>query len=589
VVSQYVLGINPGISMLGSHDPSAVLFEDGSLIYGIEEERLVRQKHATGVFPVRAIQAALDYADIELGDVDTAAVPWSPSLFGRSLPNNLREVTRIPATVTRRLRLLGWSLDHSLGTWLRSSTSVEDRLQEVGTPVPPVEMVGHHKCHAASAFCPSEFDRALVLSIDGRGEQDATTVWYGDEDGLEPVRAYEYPNSWGFLYGAVTEFLGFRAWNGEGKVMGLAPYGEPNADIESTLRDAIDTSVDYDVTDIVRGNVGFTTQRLEELFGRTRRTEKGEFTQWEADLAYTVQSLLEETMTNVIEYYCRSLDVDHVALAGGVALNCKMNRQVMRLNSIERIFVQPVANDAGGAIGAGLLQYDPSQASPMTDVYWGPSYDTEQIVSELQMNKIGYREVDDIARFVAERLADSELVGWFQGRLEMGPRALGNRSILADPRTEASLDRVNKFVKHREGWRPFAPSMLERAAEDYLVEPEPAPYMIKTFDVVPERAEDIPAVLHPADGTTRPQTVRRDQNPRYYRLIEAFEELTGVPVLLNTSFNDNGEPIVTRPAEAIKDFFGMGLDLLVLENIVVEKHTEETASGEAAYVAVEPQ
>lgn len=586
-MSRYVLAINPGVAPLGSHDPSAVLFEDGRIVFGVEEERLLRQKHATGEFPARAIRAALEHAGIELSDVERVAVPWEPTLFGRALWNDLREAVRVPESATRRLRMAGWAIDHSVGSWLRSSTPVENHLRQVGTPVPPVVTEGHHESHAASAFYPSGFERALVLTIDGRGEHDATNVWLGDEDGLELVRTYEYPNSWGFLYGAVTEFLGFRAWNGEGKVMGLAPYGERNREIESTLRSVVETGVDYDVTDVVRGNITLSTQRLEELFGRGRRTESGGYTQWEADLAYTVQSLLEETARDIVEHYCRSLGVDKVGLAGGVALNCKMNSRVLGLDCVEQTFVQPVANDAGSALGAGLLQYDPSAISPMTNVYWGPDYDSEQIQTELQTNKVAHRQVDDVALFVAERLAEGELVGWFQGRLEMGPRALGNRSILADPRTEASLDRVNEFVKHREKWRPFAPSMLERAAGDYLEDPEPAPYMVKTFDVVPERVDDIPAVIHQADGTTRPQTVRQDQNPRYYRLIEAFEDLTGVPVVLNTSFNDSGEPIVNRPSEAIKDFFGMGLDLLVLEDVVVEKRTDEGATEETPLVVTE--
>lgn len=286
-------------------------------MYGVEEERLIRRKHATGVFPERAIGRCLDHAGIELDDLEKVTVPWEPSLFVRGFPNSMREVARVSESVPSRVRLVGWSVDHSLGTRLRSTTPIEDRLRDIGTPIPPVETKGHHESHAASAFHPSPFDHALVVTIDGRGEHDATNVWYGHPDGLELVRTYEYPNSWGFLYGAVTKFLGFRPWNGEGKVMGLAPYGNRNEDIESTLREAIDTSADYDVTDIVRGNIRFATQQLEELLGRDRRAERGEFTQWEKDLAYTVQMLLEETLTNVVEHYCDELRVDDVALAGG--------------------------------------------------------------------------------------------------------------------------------------------------------------------------------------------------------------------------------------------------------------------------------
>jgi carbamoyltransferase len=388
---------------------------------------------------------------------------------------------------------------------------------------------------------------------------------------MRKVRTYEFPNSWGFLYAAVTKYLGFRPWNGEGKVMGLAPYGSRNRDIESRLRDVIDTGVDYDVTDLVNGTVRDAVAELERLFDRPRRSDAESFTDWEKDLAYTVQMLLEETVTQIVATYCRRLDVENVALAGGVALNCKMNKRVMEVDIVDGTFVQPVAADSGSAIGAGMLEYSPREIEPMSTVYWGPEYDTDAVEAELRKNKIEFTEPDDVAGAVAERVADGALAGWFQGRMEMGPRALGNRSIVADPRTAESLDRINRYVKHREEWRPFAPSILEDAMGDFVVDPAPAPYMIKTFDVREGARDRIPAVLHAGDGTTRPQSVRRDQNPRYYDLIDAFAELTGVPAVLNTSFNDHGEPIVNRPAEAIKDFFGMGLDVVALGDVLVEK------------------
>jgi carbamoyltransferase len=235
------------------------------------------------------------------------------------------------------------------------------------------------------------------------------------------------------------------------------------------------------------------------------------------------------------------------------------------------LFVQPVANDAGLAIGAGYLDQNPNNVQKPLNIYLGPSFSTSEIKTCLQKNKISYSELDNVATYVANRIVDGDIVGWFQGAMEMGPRALGNRSILADPRSEESRERVNKYVKHREEWRPFAPSILADAADDFLVNCEPSPHMIKTFDVVAENQSQIEAVLHPGDQTTRPQTVTKEQNPRYYKLISEFESLTGVPAVLNTSFNDHGEPIVLSPKEAIKDFYGMGLDILVLEDLVVEK------------------
>ncbi|WP_226022869.1 carbamoyltransferase [Halomicrobium salinisoli] len=603
-MTTYELAIKPMGPLYGHHDQSAVLFEDGDVVFGVEEERFTREKHALETFPKESVKACLEHAQIEMGDLDRVLVPFEPSLmYERIWPLSKRYLFYAPE-LDKLHRI--WNVKNILKSQVRAqlipTRRIEGRLSEIGTPVPPIETKRHHACHAASAFYPTDFDEALVLTIDGRGENDATVVWRADQSGLERLRTYDYPNSLGLLYGIVTAYLGFYIQNGEGKVMGLAPYGRPNDDIESSLRSQIETGLEYDVTEITDGLVYRGTKRLEELFGRPRRLasheqqfvleesdrtlydqdgpsvdaqieDKGpsEFDQWEKDLAFVTQQLLEETVVDIIEHYADRLGISNVCLAGGVALNCKMNKRVMESEYVDDVFVQPVANDAGVPIGAGYLDQDPSDVSPQTTVYWGPDYQSDEIEECLEERKISYEQPDDLERAVAERIADGDLVGWFQGRMEMGPRALGNRSILADPRTAESRDRVNEYVKHREGWRPFAPSMLEEAVDEYLVDGKPAPFMIKTFDVDPERKDEIEAVVHPADDTTRPQTVNEDQNPRYYRLLSEFEDITGVPVLLNTSFNDHAEPIVNTPTEAIKDFYGMGLDVLVLNDYLVEK------------------
>jgi carbamoyltransferase len=567
----YRLAFKPAIGLYGQHDPSAALFEDGQLVYAVEEERLTRQKHAVETFPRHAIEACLDHRDLSLSDLDTILLPYEPPLQRKILPHYVQAALDVEGWPKRLV-----SLEDLLVTQVRSqlypTQQIENKLAKIGTPVPPIESRPHHACHAASAFHPSEFDEALVLSIDAKGEYDSTVVWHGTPDGLDRVRTYKHPNSLGLFFGVITEYLGYRMSNGEGKVMGLAPYGQSNYAIESALRDVIDTGVDYDVTDLtIRWGTEPGIRQLEDLFDRPRRTTSGEFSQWEKDLAYTAQTLLEETVIDIVENYCRELGIRNVALAGGVALNCKVNQRVIASDRVDEVFIQPVAHDAGLALGAGWFDQPPEAVEPQSTVYFGPSYSTSEITQRLETNKIEYSTPDDLERYVAERLADGALVGWFQGNLELGPRALGNRSILADPRTIDSRDRVNRHVKHREEWRPFAPSMLASAASDYLGTDREAPFMITTADVVPEQREEIAAVLHPADGTTRPQTVREDQNPRYHRLLQAFEDITGVPALLNTSFNDHGEPIVTTPQEAITDFYGMGLDYLVLENVVVSK------------------
>ncbi|QFU83042.1 carbamoyltransferase family protein [Natronorubrum aibiense] len=573
-MSDYRLAFKPAIGLYGQHDPSAVLFDGGTPVFGIEEERLTREKHATDTFPTNAIEACLEYRDLEFDDIETILLPYDPRLRSRIRSHYLTDALRAPS-LTRKLSALENTIVTEAQSRLAPTKQIERRLAEIDTPVPPIELRSHHRCHAASAFHPSGFDEALVVTIDAKGEYDSTVVWRGDETGLTRVHTYDHPNSLGLFFAVITEYLGYRMFNGEGKVMGLAPYGEENPEIERTLRDLIDVGPDYDVTDVTkRWGTGHGVELLEEAFDRPRKESPEDFDQWEKDLAYTAQKLTEEIVLDIVQAYSGVIESGNVALAGGVALNCKLNKRVREETVVEDTFVQPVAHDAGLALGAGWIGQDPASVEPLSTVYFGPEYDREQIESRLQTNKIAYAEPDDLEQYVAERIANGALVGWFQGRMELGPRALGARSILADPRTAASRDRVNRFVKHREEWRPFAPSMLEEAAEEYLVDGQPAPFMIDAFDVRPEKQDDLEAVVHPADGSTRPQTVREDQHPRYYRLLSAFENITGVPVLLNTSFNDHGEPIVNTPTEAVKDFYGMGLDLLVLGDYVLEKPTQ---------------
>ncbi|MFC7079198.1 carbamoyltransferase [Halorussus caseinilyticus] len=437
--------------------------------------------------------------------------------------------------------------------------------------LPPVRCHRHHRSHAASAFYPSGFDEALVVTIDSAGEDDSTVVWHASESGLEKLRTYDFPNSLGFFFSGITEFLGYRFNNGEGKVMGLAPYGDRNEEIEETLRSLVTPGVDYDVTELTQYGPREMEHVLGDLFDRDPLDRGGEYDDWHQDLAYAAQQFLEETVEAIVREYLPEVSTDNVALAGGVALNCKMNKRVMEMDEVDSVFVQPVANDPGSALGSALLEFEPGEVPQMRNVYWGPEYSGETVRDVLERNKLDYDTPENLSREVAEALADGQLVGWYQNRMEMGPRALGNRSILADPRSKSSLDRVNEYVKHREEWRPFAPSMLAEAADDYLEGVDSAPFMIKTFDPVDDRKDEIEAVLHPADDTTRPQLVYEDQNPEYYDLISAFEDLTGVPVLLNTSFNDNGEPIVNRVEEAVRAFYTMGLDMLVLDDVVIRK------------------
>ncbi len=572
-MSQLTLSFKPAIGLYGSHDPSAAIFRDANLIFGTEEERYTREKHADGKFPLHSINACLDFAEVELSDVDTIVLPYDPELVN----NQKRLLIDIKRELNKNSHPLKqiWGLVESTKEQIAyrffSDDGVRNNLKKISGEIPEIKHQSHHRCHAASAFYPTCFEEAVVMTIDGRGEYDSTVVWHGSPKGLKRVRTYEYPNSLGHFFGVVTEFLGYNAFNGEGKIMGLAPYGNLNVEIEETLRSHAKFGADYDVTGLLASDNDISTSKLEKIFEKKPLEKNEEFTQFHKDLARTTQHLLEETLQDITCKYVNKLNVYNVALAGGVALNCKANKRVRELDCVDDMFVQPVAHDAGLALGGGWLEFNPTDVDSMTDIYWGPDSSNSQIVSLLEKNKLPYKKPDCLTDFVAKRLANGDLVGWFQGRQEMGPRALGNRSILADPRTEESRDRVNKFVKHREEWRPFAPSILESSVKEYLIDGKPSPYMIQTFDTNPEAREDIEAVIHPGDNTTRPQTVRKDQNEKYYELISKFESITGVPVILNTSFNDHGEPIVTTPKEAIKDFYGMGLDILVLNDFVVIK------------------
>lgn len=571
----YTLSFKPAIGLYGRHDPSAVLFEDGIAVFGIEEERLTRDKHAVGTFPERAIRACLEFRDLELADLDAILLPYDPRLRSKIRRHYYGDALQVRG-VLRKIIALRRTLVTDVTAQTMPTRLVERRLQQIGTPVPPIRLLSHHWCHAVSAFHPSGLEDALVLTVDAKGEYDSTVVWRGTSTGLERLRTYQHPNSLGLFYAIITEYLGYRMFNGEGKVMGLAPYGEENPDIDHALRDLITVGVDYDVTRLTkRWGTEHGVRLLEDTFDRPRNPTPGEFDQWHKDLAYTAQALLEETLLDITRAYLEPSGSRNVALAGGVALNCKANKRIRELDEVEEVFVQPVAHDAGLALGAGWVDQPPAAVDKLETVYLGPAYSAREIETMLETNKIEYATADNLERYVARRLADGALVGWFQGRLELGPRALGARSILADPRSIESRDRVNRFVKHREEWRPFAPSILADAASAYFVDATEAPFMIQAFDVEPSKADAIPAVLHPSDQTVRPHTVTESQHPRFYRLLEAFADITGIPVVLNTSFNDHGEPVINTPTEAVKGFYGMGLDLLVLEDYLIEKNPAE--------------
>lgn len=338
---RYTLAFKPAIGLYGQHDPSAVLFEDGTPVFGIEEERLTRQKHAPETFPTNAIAACLEHRDLELADIDRILLPYDPTLRSQIRGHYVTDALRAPG-LTRKLSALEQTAVDELTSRLAPTSRVERHLEEIDTPVPPIETLSHHRCHAASAFHPSGFEDALVLTIDAKGEYDSTVVWRGSEDGLTRIHTHEHPNSLGLFYAIITEYLGYRMFNGEGKVMGLAPYGQYNPEIERTLREFVDVGPDYDVTDLTkRWGTGYGVEQLEAAFDRPRTDSPGEFDQWEKDLAYTAQRLLEEIVCELVREYVPQVGSTRVALAGGVVLNCKLNKAIRELPIVDDTFVQP--------------------------------------------------------------------------------------------------------------------------------------------------------------------------------------------------------------------------------------------------------
>jgi carbamoyltransferase len=447
--------------------------------------------------------------------------------------------------------------------------------------VPPLHFHPHHRSHAAAAFLLSPFDEALVLTIDGSGDSDCTTIWAGRGATLVPLHRIEIPHSLGWFYAAITEYLGFDAYDGEYKVMGLAAYGRDNPAFRARLETIVrpgPRGFDYEVdpTFLHHGEHTYSdrfTDRLPALLGLPPRQGPRKIEPLHEDLAFEAQRLLEETVLRLVAHFQHETGLANLCIGGGVGLNVKMNSRLHRTYLFDRVWAFPIPSDSGLAIGAAIGHWTAATGQrppPLAHLYLGPSHDDDDIERQLRQCGLAYSRPADLAATTADLLAAGKVVGWFQGPLEGGPRALGGRSILADPRTLEARDRVNAAVKFREYWRPFCPSITAEAAARYLVKPDAAPFMILAFEATELARNTVPAVVH-VDGTVRVQTVDAATAPRYHALLAAFERKTGVPVVLNTSFNVKGEAIVCTPRDAIRCFAATGLDALAIGAFLVEK------------------
>ena len=571
----YTLGINAVF-----HDSAACIIKDGQLLAAAEEERFTHFKHgkrpvpfSTWELPFHAIDYCLKVAGIHLNDVSHIAYSFDPyMLLGEKYRN--QPMISLPLQPSLQPKQEEW-----LSEWdplfLSSTVNAPGQLVD-GYPhhlqkrfkgakfhQEQWHFVDHHLAHAASAFHPSPFETAAVLTLDGRGEKATTTYNLGNQNNLTRIGEVVLPHSLGLLYERVTTYLGFLHSSDEYKVMALASYGKPVfvKDFQSMI--TVGANGQYTITD----------ERLEERFGPSRFRDSP-FTAHHFNIAHSLQVVLEDTVLELVNWLHRETKENNLCMAGGVALNCVLNARIRDRGPFKNIWVQPASGDAGTALGAAIWVDAQERKSKhknfsMEHAYWGPEYSDAEIEKFLQWAKVPYRKLEDVAEETAEILAQDKIIGWFQGRMEFGPRALGSRSILASPINPSMQQRLNE-VKDREDFRPVAPVVLEEDAGEWFEGAEYSPYMLFVYDVKPDKADQIPAVRH-VDGTARIQTVNANQHPAYHALLKAFKKITGVPVLVNTSFNTLGKPIVCSPRDAIECFWTSPFDALIIGSFVLEK------------------
>ena len=557
------------------------MIQDGKLVAAVEEERFNRQKYWAG-FPVRAIQFCLESANISPYDLDHIGVSRNPSAnlhkkilyalrqrpnfnYMRDRVNNMARVRDVKTAFVQEMKL--------------DAANVRAQFHNVE----------HHRAHMASAFFVSPYKDAAILSVDGMGDFVSTMWGKGSANQIDVLGAVNFPHSLGYFYTLVTQWLGFPKYGDEGKVMGLAGYGQPNYldQMRDIVRIQRDGSFELN-TDYLDLNEGFSmtwengspvlgtmfSKKFVEVFGEPR-VPGSELTQKHMDVTASLQEMLEEAEFALLKLLHKKTGSDTLCLAGGVALNSVFNGKIRTQTPFKEIFIQPAAGDAGTALGVAYFIEHQILGKPRTfvmrDAYTGPRFVNGRVTQTLKQYALAYQELDENALCVqtAQLIAQGNIVGWFQGAAEWGPRALGNRSILADPRRGDMKDILNARIKHREKFRPFAPSILLEETGKYFDQDYPDPFMIKVYNILPEKRAEIPAVTH-VDGTGRLQTVERETAPLYWKIINAFKNETGVPIVLNTSFNEN-EPIVCTPEEAVECFLRTKMDALVLGNFLVKK------------------
>ncbi|HSH72219.1 MAG TPA: carbamoyltransferase [Methylophilaceae bacterium] len=568
-----------GLSGALGHDASAAIIVDGKIIAAAEEERFIRDKHAKNKFPYEATKYCLREAGIKPEDVNVVTFPYGeiPLLGSKARWHYAKRYWYAPD------RALD-ALFNGNRRFRRNRDKSLKLMADLGINNAKFMPVEHHLAHASSAYHLSGFkEKTAIVGIDGKGEYATTFFGYGENGKIHKIKEFYDPDSLGGLYGAITEYLGFEMLDGEFKVMGMAPYGDASRYDLSDLATFEDGElvINTKYVNVVglrrykeKGKGFYFTPALIERLGPKR--EGDEIDDPYIHYAASIQKLLEDIALKMIDYYLGDIirETGLICMAGGVALNVKLNQRIIAMPHVKELFVQPAAGDAGTSLGAAsyIAQQLGEQVEPMPHAYLGPSFTTEECIAACEQHpaKPKFQRVENASLKGAELLAAGNPLAWLQGRMEFGPRSLGCRSILGDPSFPGVADRINAQIKYRERWRPFCPSMLDRVAEDILQTSHPAPYMTFTFNVAEHWKLRIPEVVH-EDGTARAQVVTKATNPRYYALIEELERLRGVPVVLNTSLNRRGEPMICSPTDALNMFYGCDLEYLLMEDVLVSK------------------
>ena len=563
-------------------NPSACLLVDSVVVSWVEQERLDRIKTSPNSLPIQAAKSCLKMAGLSLDEIDGIAYGWDCERYVKEIPEFFKN-QRKKENDYDEFNILQEELFVNLYHPKRIKRILQSGLGSLSktNKLPEIIFYSHHLCHAASTFYCSGFEQANILTLDGSGEEVTTLLATGNKNEIEEIQKFYLPNTLGGFYATFTEYLGFRPYHDEGKVMGLASYGKFDQDLQNKMDQVISYDLDtgeFKVNPRMRYVGKHTygarfTDELVELFGPMRDSKTSALEKPYPDIAFALQWRLEQIVITLAKQLHRKTGLRKFCLAGGVAMNCVLNGKLAEQEFCDDIYVQPAASDNGVSLGAALLfakNNGDLKPKRMEHMYWGPSYTNNQIKEAIEIAKLNYTKSNNVIKETAKFIADGKIVGWFQGRMEVGARALGNRSILASPVFPDMKDKINNEVKHREDWRPFCPSIKEEKYEDYIESSSDSPFMIMAFPVKEKIKNKIPSCVH-IDGTARPQVVKKTTNSRYWELINEFEKITGFGVIINTSFNIQGEPIVLSPEHALRCFSGTGIDILVIGDFINKK------------------